>query len=135
MKKSDMSARQLKDRAAFRKALGPAGWDFGGWDALFEGGADLDPEAQAEKRNRTFDMRLSLYAAERYLLLELTQRRGPVAVVIRLYPAASLGRLLDAIVSRSDAINSTNYADSLRELSPHCGRMLLETTKGLLKLT
>ncbi len=137
MFKAELNQHQLRDRDLFIKKLITAGWDPKGWEKLFEGGACLTPEAQAEYHNKnpTSDLRLSYYAGQGYVLMECVGRDDPTRLNLRFYPNQNLATLVDKVIAMQDTLSSANYPDFITMMIPLCKLILLETPEGLVKIS
>jgi hypothetical protein len=146
MTKSELSEDQLADRAAFVERVRAAGWDVGGWEQLFENGADLEPEAQAEYVSPRAFLRLSYHARGDYVLLECGGVRGetegageggvpagdePEAEKVRFYPVNDLGAVVGAAAGEKDTLSLENLSELVSKLEPLCNYIILETPEGL----
>jgi hypothetical protein len=75
MKKENLSLEQLEQRKTFNEELLAGGWVVDdSWNELLEGGADLEPESQAEYSSEFFQVRIGLHAQNAYLMLEWSSR-------------------------------------------------------------
>jgi hypothetical protein len=146
MMKSEMSEDQLADRATFVERVREAGWDLGGWEELFEGGADLEPEAQAEYRNPRAFLRLSYNARSDYVLLECGGVRAkgeeagnggasgdaaPEAENLRFYPIRDLGAVVGKVVAEKDNLSLDTLPRLVKKIKPLCNYVLTDTPDGL----
>ena len=130
-----MDNQQLKNRELFIKKLITAGWDPKGWEVLFEGGTCLTPEAQAEHRNSSFDLRLSYYIEQSYVLLECEGRYDTTILSFRFYPKENLDTILERITMVQDTLSPDNYTDFIETIIPLADIVLLETSEGLVQLS
>jgi hypothetical protein len=135
MFKEELNQQQLRDRNLFIKKLISAGWDPKGWDELFEGGACLTPEAQAEYQNTTFDLRLSYYAGQGYMLVECVGRDDPTRLSLLFYPNQNFEILVDKVIAMQDTLSPSNYPDFITMMIPLCKLILLETPEGPVKIS
>lgn len=137
MMKSEMSEDQLADRAAFVAEARAAGWDLGGWEQLFESGADLEPEAQAEFRGTRAFLRVGYHARDDYVLLECTapaENGGGEALAgarIRFYPVNDLGAIVGRIIAAGDSLTLETLPELVRRIRPLCNYVLMELEEGI----
>ena len=135
MRKSEMNEWQLESRNSAVERLVAAGWDPRGWEILFAAGHELLPEAQAEYQNACFNLRVSYFVADEYLLLEATARVGQFAFALRLYPAGRIDDVLDAIITRQVSLTDDNWSEFIESLKPLCRLIVLETGDELVQIT
>ena len=146
MTKSEMTEDQLADRAAFVQRVSAAGWDLGGWEQLFEDGADLEPEAQAEYQNPRAFLRLSYHARRDYVLLECGGVRSegegegnggtpggvvPEAENVSFYPIRDLGAIVGKVVAEQDTLSLETLPRLVKKIKPLCNYVISETSEGL----
>ena len=89
-----MTAAQLGAREGFVELLQGAGWEVEGWEHLFENGASLTPEAQAEHRGDRADLRLGYLVGDGYAQLEIIDHEEGV-LRLRLYPLESMESVVE----------------------------------------
>jgi hypothetical protein len=130
-----MTEQQLKDRDIFINKLITAKWNPGGWELLFESGANLTPEAQAEYQNPVFDICLSYYAEKGYILMECVKKKNHKTISLRLYPKNDLSTIVDTVIAVQDTFSLDNYPDFINKLVPMCRLVLLQTADGLVKVS
>lgn len=133
MHKSEMTSQQITTRDEFIQRLIAAGWSPQGWELLFARVRELTPEAQAEYQAAHFDMRLSYYLREGYILLELVSRYDNFFLGIRLYPKEKLSVILDQIIAMKNKLSLDNYADFIKSIIPLCEYRMIETPEGLVQ--
>lgn len=146
MLKSEMSEDQLADRAAFVEKVSAAGWDLCGWEQLFESGADLEPEAQAEFHSPRAFLRVSYHASGDYVLLECAapaeggeesgrDSGGEGATLagarIRFYPINDLGAIAGRIVAAQETLSLATLPKLVKRIKPLCNYVLMETEDGI----
>ncbi len=135
MLKTDMTPEQLKRRDFFINRLLAAGWDPGGWELLFEHGADLSPEAQAEYENPALSLRLSYFVEQGYVLLESVSKETSEALSVRFYPKDNLTTVVDILVEVQDRLAPDRYTGLIGNMIPVCEAIVLETPDGLVKVS
>jgi hypothetical protein len=135
MRKSEMSAGSLEDRRIFLQHLAASSWDVEAWDEAHDTGANVEPEAEARYAGPFFDLRLEYHAQHRYLLLELAQPEGVLALSLRLHPSGDVSPLLARITGAQDTIDAENYTEFVKSLLPLCEPLLIETDEGLYRLS
>jgi hypothetical protein len=134
MRKSDLTQEQAAERAGFVRKLQAFGWDPGGWEILFEGGADLLPEAQAEYRNDVSVLRLGLDVSNRQLRLECLPTEEGEELSLLLCPRVTVEEVLDPIVAKQDQLSARIAAALIKELTPLCWEAYLETARHRISL-
>jgi len=134
MRKSEMSEWQIANRDAFASQLIAAGWDPGGWDILFASDQDLSPEAQAEYRNDSFDLRLSYFVADQYLFLEAVATVGEFAFALRLYPAGGAGEVVAEILKVQDTMSEETFSKLVEDLKPLCRLIVFDKGDELVEI-
>lgn len=135
MRKSEMNDWQLQTRNSVVNQLVAAGWDPRGWEILFAGDHELRPEAQAEYQNASFNLRVSYFVADEYLLLEAASRIGELAFALRLYPAGRIDDVVEAIIAWQDSVTEENYAEFIESLKSSCGLIVLQTGDELVEIS
>ncbi len=129
MLKIEMTSQQLANRNKFIRELITAGWDPGGWEQLFEGGARLTPEAQAEYRNVNLDLRLSYYVSDGYLRLECLKKDGSKILGARLHPKEdNLIHIVDIVISQQNILSRSNFLNLIKKMTPYCSNIFLESS-------
>jgi hypothetical protein len=128
---ADLSGEQRAQRDAVVSRLTAAGWDPGGWEELFEGGANLEPEAQLEYAGEAGELRLGFRAAER--AFELDQLAGEDALSL-VFTRADAGPVLDVIVAHQDTLSPDTLPDLVEAVMEHVGGAYLRTPDGLVKI-
>ena len=135
MFKAEMTEKQLADRDVFVRKLTAVGWDPRGWEQLFDSGANLTPEAQAEYKNATFEMRLGYYIGENYVSLELARIHNRTNIRLRFCLKDNLAVIVDAVAEVQDTVSQDNYVDFIQKMVLLCDPLLLETPQGLVKVS
>lgn len=135
MTRDEMSPSQLEWRAGFADMLKRAGWDFAGWEKLFESGISLSPEAQAEYHNSTLGLRAGYQAQEGYLSLDLVDPKAEFAANLRLFPRDRPDDILATIVKAQDSLSPDTFADFVVAVIPLTKLALLDTPDGLVELS
>ena len=135
MRKSEMSDWQLASRAAFVSQLVAAGWDPGGWEILFASDQNLSPEAQAEYRNASFDMRLSYFVADQYLFFEAVAKLGELAFALRLYSADGVDDVVAEIVKVQETLAEESVGKLVEDLKPLCRAIVFDKGDGLVEIS
>ncbi len=131
-----MTEQQLANRSTFIRKLIAAGWDPRGWEQLFDGGARLKPEAQAEYNNGILNLRMSYYAGEGYIQLECVQREVITVVAARFYPKEdNLVSIIDIVIAEQDTLSLDNFSDIIKRIIPYCSHIFLESGLGLTKVS
>ena len=126
MRKSEMAEWQVANRDAFVTELVAQGWDPGGWEILFASDQNLAPEAQAEYRNASFDLRLSYFVADQYLFLEAVATVGELVFALRLYPAGDIAEVVAGIVKVQDTLSEETFSQLIEDLKPLCRLILFD---------
>lgn len=135
MRKSEMNDWQLASRDAFMSQLAAARWDPGGWEVLFASDQNLSPEAQAEYRNASFDMRLSYFVAGEYLFFEAVAKMGELAFALRLYPTGSIDNVVAEIVKVQETLSEEVVGKLIEDLKPFCRAILFDKGDELVEIS
>ena len=135
MRKSETSEWELANREAFVNQLVAAGWDPGGWEVLFASDQNLSPEAQAEYRNASFELRLSYFVADQYLFFEAVAKVGELAFALRLYPAGDAGEVVAQIVKVQDTLSEETFSQLVEDLNPLCRLILFDKGDELVEIS
>ncbi len=130
MKRDELTAQQASARQTFVTTLDNLGWSPSPWEALFQQGTNVEPEAQADWKNPTFDIRLGYFVGEGWLRWELMERDGDLALTLRLWPRDDLEPALVALTAATEMLDRQNYAAVLKGLLPFFHRVQLETEDG-----
>jgi len=130
-----MNDWQLAGRAAFVSQLTAAGWDVSGWEILFADDHNLTPEAQAEHKNASFNLRLSYFVEKQYLFFEAVAKVGELALTLRLYPAGDVKSVVELIIKWQDILAEDNFPKLVEELKPLCRQILFEKGDELIEIT
>ena len=134
MRKAELSEAQRVERDRFVRYLEEFGWDPGGWETLFEGGADLVPEAQAEYVNSTSTLRLGLNLGKSRIRFEWAGQDENDVLSLILHPAYTVKEVLDLIVTIQDTLSFSNGAPLIEALIAVCREAYLETGEELIPL-
>ena len=134
MMKSEMSPEALADRQMFVQLLSEAGWEVESWEDPMAGGANVEPEAEAEYHGETFDLRLEYHASDRSLVFQLAARSSDVALSLKLFPK-DLSLVVGHITPMPESLSDANYTDFVKSLIPLCFLVLVETEDGLYRLS
>lgn len=136
MKKEDVSFEQLEQRRTFIEDLLAGGWvSDDNWNRLFEGGADLEPEAQAEYATRFFQVRIGMHVKSAYLLLECERRDGSGGSGLYLFFGDNLRQVLREVMAHVSSLSQGNYLDMVRALTLLCDEVLLQSDDELVKVS
>ena len=135
MRKSEMSDWQLASRDAFVNQLVAAGWEAGGWEILFASEQNLSPEAQAEYRNASFEMRLSYFVADQCLFFEAVAKVGELAFALRIYPAGDVRDVVAEIVKVQETLSEENVGKFVEDLKPLCRTILFDKGDELVEIS
>jgi hypothetical protein len=135
MFKSDMTDKELVDRGIFVEKIKESNWDFGGWETLFESGANLTPEAQAEFSNTFLTMRLGYYVGRNYVLLEFLRTIGDTLPNVRFYLKNDIGPVVDRVIAAQDVLSQHVFADFVHTMMPLCDKILIEYATGLVQVS
>lgn len=129
-----MSPTAQAARIQFMDVLREAGWRLESLDVLLETDVDVEPEARADRPVGAFDAALTFHADEQRLGLELVERDGDMALVLRIYPKQQ-DLVLQAIVNVQDTLDTSNYSALVKSLLSLSELILLETETELLRLS
>ena len=135
MRREEMSATQLAKRTLFVSKLLDAGWDPRGWEILFESGMQLTPEAQAEFKSRTANLRLAYYIEDECVALECAGRADPSPLALRFYPKLNISAFLDLVIDRQHSLSPDDYLELVSKANELCEHIFLRTPQGLLRLS
>jgi hypothetical protein len=128
VKQAEMTAEQLGQRQLFVTNLSSAGWNPGGWEALWEAGATLTPEAQAEYQTSSFKLRLGYHAEAGYVRLECDEIEGDTQLTFRFYPKANLDTVLETVVANQESLSAENFPELVKTMIPRCSLVLFEVS-------
>jgi len=121
-----MTAAQLAAREAFVDGLQGAGWDVAGWEHLFENGASLLPEAQAERTGDAADLRLGYWMGDGYVLLECADRARRDSLRVRLYPRDTVDAIVAHVVRWQSRLDPDTFAEFAEQATACCRGVFLE---------
>lgn len=111
-----MKYSQLCSRQSIVALLVKAGWDLRGWELLFDADHELSPELHGEYRNALFELRLSYFVTDEYLLLEILPRLGDGSLILRLYPADSVEAVIKTVITAQKTLKDQDYDTLLNDL-------------------
>jgi hypothetical protein len=136
MKKENVSLEQLEQRKTFNEELLAGGWVVDdSWNELLEGGADLEPESQAEYSSEFFQVRIGLHAQNAYLMLECESRNGSGGFGLYLFFGNNLRPVLREVISRVSFVSRENYLEMIKALTLLCDEVLLQSGGELVKVS
>ncbi|MEA2894735.1 MAG: hypothetical protein QOJ84_350 [Bradyrhizobium sp.] len=128
-------AQDVENRRVFLQYLAEAGWDVEGWDAARNAGVRVDLDAEAEYAGPALVLSLELLATHSYLTFQASRPDGELVFCLRLYPSGGLAVVLREIVAAQDMLDADNHPRLIKSLIPLCDPLLIETDRGIFRLS
>jgi hypothetical protein len=134
MTKNQMPAAQLGIRGELVELLRGAGWDFGGWEALFQAGSnDLSPELQAEFNSGRAKLTFGWGAEKNEISLRIEDPATPPHA----FRIPSRGRevaLAKSLIANQGDITTASFGGAIRALADIAGLVYWESSGGTVEL-
>ena len=129
MRKSEMSAEQLRQRTSFVTTLEKAGWSGSNFNRNFDAGLWDSPEASMTYSNRELTLRLDLVFKDPRMILYLDAKSGKsLGLVFKCEDRQK--ELLETIVGMQNGIASDNLKESTEELLAVCPNIFKISASG-----
>jgi hypothetical protein len=118
MRKSELTAEQVKTAEVLLRALAQAGWEMDGWDARFDRGFDVYPELEARFGNERGTLCLTFDPQGDHVSLLAASERFEEVVEFRVFYCNRdhLARILHVVVNAQHRVSIESYTGLIREL-------------------
>ncbi len=129
--KADLDEGALARRSAFVSACRASGFsDTSGYDAMFDAGLILSPEARAEQKTARGALVLDYYAFRDFVELSFQRDDDDRTVRLRGFRPSDVRRAVEACAHLAAGTDARSLESAVRELAACCRRATIETADG-----